>query len=61
MENIKVGFWNERKEILKVRYPIITDEDLNFHKNKEKEMMERLCYKLGKSEEEFRTIISTIK
>jgi hypothetical protein len=61
MENHLVGFWNERKGKLKVKYPIITDEDLNFHENKEKEMIERLSYKLGKTQEEFRTIINTIK
>ena len=61
MENLIEGFWNEKKKKLKRNYPIITDEDLNFHKNKEKEMMERLGYKLKKSEEELRSIINTIK
>jgi len=61
MENLTLGFWNERKEKLKVKYPIITDEDLDFHKNKEKEMIEMLCHKLGKTQEEFHAIINTIK
>ncbi|MFO8022589.1 MAG: general stress protein CsbD [Perlabentimonas sp.] len=61
MENYSVGFWNERKGKLKEKYPDISDEDLNFHKNKEKEMMERLSYKLGKTKEELRTIVNTIK
>lgn len=61
MENLKVGFWNERKGKLKMKYPIITDEDLNFYRNKEKEMIERLSYKLGKTQDELRTIINTIK
>lgn len=61
MENLMVGFWNERKEKLKVKYPIITDEDLNFHNNKEKEMIEKLSYKLGKTQEELHVIINTIR
>lgn len=61
MENHLAGFWNERKVKLKVKYPIITDADLNFHMNKEKEMIERLSYKLGKTQDELRTIINTIK
>jgi len=61
MENTIVGFWNERKEILKQKFPFISDEDLSFHDGKEKEMMELLSYKLGKSEEELRYIINTLK
>lgn len=61
MKNYLVGFWNERKGKLKLKYPIITDEDLDFHRNKEKEMIERLGYKLGKTPEELRTIINSIK
>ena len=62
MENHnRVGFWNERKGKLKEKFPNITDEDLSFHNNKEKEMIELLGYKLGKTQEELRTIINTIK
>ena len=61
MKDFVLGFWNERKDKLKMKFPAITDEDLNFHNNKEKEMIERLGYKLGKSKEELRTIINTIK
>lgn len=42
MENQLVGFWNKMKDKLKEKYPNITDEDLNFHNDKEKEMIERL-------------------
>ncbi|MFP4042479.1 MAG: general stress protein CsbD [Bacteroidales bacterium] len=60
MENQKKGFWNERKDKLKEKFPSISDEDLDFHKNKEKEMIERLEYKLGKSKDELRKIINTL-
>jgi hypothetical protein len=54
------GFWNERKEKLRQKYPSITDEDLNFYEGKEKEMIELLGYKLGKTKEELRNIIITL-
>jgi hypothetical protein len=52
-----IGYWNKKKEKLKQKYPIITDEDLHFNNGKEKEMIEMLGYKLGKTEEELRNII----
>jgi hypothetical protein len=61
MKSKVLGFWNERKGKLKMKYPLITDEDLNFQKNKEKEMIEQLSFKLGKTQEELLTIINTIK
>ena len=52
-----MGYWNEKKEKLKQKYHIITDEDLSFREGKEKEMIEILGYKLGKTKEELRNII----
>ncbi|MDP4208178.1 MAG: general stress protein CsbD [Bacteroidota bacterium] len=54
------GYWNEKKEKLKQKFPIIIDEDLHFREGKEKEMMEMLGYKLGKTKEELRNIITTL-
>ncbi|RPH31848.1 MAG: general stress protein CsbD [Bacteroidales bacterium] len=56
-----IGYWNGKKEKLKQIYPTISDEDLNFQEGKEKEMMEMLGYKLGKTREELNSIISSIK
>lgn len=56
MNNVK-GYWNEKKGKLKKKFPIITDEDLNYCEGKEKEMLELLGYKLGKSEQELLYII----
>ena len=56
----KVGYWNEKKEKLKEKYPNITDEDLLFREGKEKEMMELLGYKLGKTHEELRNIFAAL-
>jgi hypothetical protein len=54
--NIK-GFWNEKKEKLKQKYTIITDEDVSFREGKEKEMIEILSSKLGKTNQELLSII----
>ena len=55
-----IGYWNEKKGMLKKRFSTISDDDLNFHEKKEKEMMEMLGYKLGKSEDELREIINAL-
>lgn len=61
MTTLTIGYWNEKKEKLKQNFPNITDSDLLFHEGKEKEMLEMLGYKLGKSKEELRIIIDSIK
>jgi len=55
-----IGYWNEKKEKLKQKYAIITDKDLRFSDGKEKEMIEMLGYKLGKTKEELRNIIAAL-
>ena len=61
MNTNKIGYWNEKKEKLKQKYPVITDDDLNFSEGKEKEMMEMLSYKLGKTIEELANIIARLQ
>jgi len=56
----KIGYWNEKKEKLKQKYAFITDEYFLFNEGKEKEMMEILGYKLGKTKEELRKIIERL-
>lgn len=51
------GYWNEKKEKLRLKYPDITEEDLSYYRGKEKEMIEMLGYKLGKTIEEMRNIL----
>jgi len=55
-----LGFWNEKKVKLKQKFPIITNDDLRFIEGKEKEMIELLGYKLGKTKDELRNIISAL-
>jgi hypothetical protein len=55
-----LGYWDKKKEKLKQTFPIITDEDLSYNEGKEKEMIELLGYKLGKSKQELLNIIVAI-
>jgi hypothetical protein len=52
-----IGFWNGKKEKLKQKFPVIDDHDLHFHEGKEKEMIEKLGNKLGKTLQELLYII----
>ena len=60
MENSVKGFWNEKKEKLRKNYPNLTDKDLSFREGKEKEMIELLGYKLGKTKLELLNIITSV-
>ena len=56
--NTKVtGYWNIKKEKLKQKYENLSDKDLSFSEGKEKEMIEMLGYKLGKTKQELLKII----
>jgi uncharacterized protein YjbJ (UPF0337 family) len=55
-----IGYWEKKKEKLKERFPVITDEDLRYREGKEKEMIEMLGNKLGKSKLELINIIVAI-
>jgi hypothetical protein len=61
METKITGFWDDKKRKLKQKYPVITDEDLRFNEGKEKEMIEMLGYKLGKTKEELVHIITRLE
>lgn len=52
-----MGYWEDKKEKIKQKYPVITEEYLIFYVGKEKEMVERLGFRLGISIEEMRDII----
>jgi hypothetical protein len=60
MNNNVVGYWDKKKEKLKLRFPNITEEDLHYQEGKEKEMIEMLGNKLGKSKQELLNIIVAI-
>ena len=60
MEKSVKGFWNEKKEKLRKNYPTLTDKDLSFREGTEKEMIELLGYKLGKTKLELLNIITSV-
>jgi uncharacterized protein YjbJ (UPF0337 family) len=60
MNNNVIGYWDKKKEKLKEKFPLITDEDLRYQEGKEKEMIEMLGNKLGKSKLELLNIIVAI-
>lgn len=57
MSNSIAGFWKIKKKKLIKKYPSITDNDLNYQEGKEKEMMDIIGFKLGKSNQELLNII----
>jgi hypothetical protein len=60
MEKLGTENWNEKKEKLRQKYPIITDDDVHLYEGKEKEMIENLEYKLGISKLELVTTINAL-
>jgi len=60
METMVVGYWDSKKEKIKQRFPDITDQDLYFYEGKEKEMIEKLEYKLGIPKLELAKIIEAL-
>lgn len=57
MENEAITYWNKKKVKLKKKYPSITDKDMSYCEGEEREMLEILCSKLGKTEQEILNII----
>ena len=57
MNAIVERYWDKKKERLKIKFPVISDKDLHYRQGSEKEMLELLSYKLGKTEQEMLSII----
>jgi hypothetical protein len=60
MNSSVTGLWNGKKEKFKHKFPEIKNYDLRFREGKEKEMIEKLGNKLGKSIQELLHIIITL-
>ncbi len=60
MKTNSVRYWEKKKEKLKKRFKNLTDQDLSFNLGQEKEMIEVLGNKLGKSKKELLNIIITL-
>lgn len=57
MNSYEVKYWNGKKVKLIQKFPVITDKDVRFHLGKEKEMLDLLGAKLGKTNQELLYII----
>ena len=51
------SYWSIRKVKLKLKYPDLTKNDLNYNQGRENEMMSILSSKLGKTNQELLSII----
>jgi uncharacterized protein YjbJ (UPF0337 family) len=60
MDKIATRSWNEIKEKLKQKYPIITDDDVLLYDGKERELIEKLQYKLDISKLDLATTINAL-
>ena len=55
-----IGYWKDKKEKLLKRYKNLTEKDLRFDLGNEREMLEILSGKLGKTDQELLSIIISI-
>jgi hypothetical protein len=60
MRTDTIKYWKDKREKLLKKFDSLTDEDLKFNEGKEKEMIETLGSKLGKSMKELLSIIITL-
>jgi len=52
--------WKEQKELIKTKFPTITDADLKYEDGKKDEMLTRVQTKLGKTKEELQEVLSSL-
>lgn len=60
MNTTVAGYWKGKKEKLLKKYKNLTEKDLNYDEGNEKEMIETLVDKLGKTKQELLNIIITL-
>jgi uncharacterized protein YjbJ (UPF0337 family) len=52
--------WKEQKEMLKVKYPTLTDEDLRYDNGKKEEMLTSVQNKLGITKDELQAVLVAV-
>jgi hypothetical protein len=57
MKNNTGEYWGKKREKLIQKFPTISEKDLYYQVGKEREMIERVGYKLGKTNQELLHII----
>ena len=53
--------WNKIKNLLKEKYPVLTNADLRFRNGMEEDLLTMIAYKLGKTTKEMHEIISKLQ
>jgi len=61
MENVKTleKNYNKLKDKLKIKFPSLTDADLNYKESEKEEMLKDIRIKLGKTREEWEAILDS--
>jgi uncharacterized protein YjbJ (UPF0337 family) len=59
-QSVLRGNWGEQREKLKTQFPTLVDADLRYEKGKKDEMLMKVQAKLGKTKEEFNTIMTEL-
>lgn len=57
MDYTRAGYWKSKKEKLLKKYTNLTYKDLSYNEGNEKEMMDTLSKKLGKTKQELLKLI----
>jgi len=52
-----IGNWTEQARLLKRRFPLLTDADLNYEQGKENDLLKRMEMRLNKNRDEVMSII----
>jgi uncharacterized protein YjbJ (UPF0337 family) len=52
--------WTEQKAKLQAKFPTLTDSDVHYENGKKDEMFTKIQTKLGKTKEEFATILTEL-
>ena len=58
--NLNTEYWNELKTKLRKKYPQLTDIDFQHREGKEESMLRMIEYKLRKSKEQMKEIITNL-
>lgn len=56
-----VRSWREQKAMLKMRFPVLRDEDFVYEEGDKETMLERLRAKLNKSREELESLFAELQ
>jgi hypothetical protein len=56
----KHASWSEQKNLLKAKFPTLSDTDLQYEESKKEEMFKTIQVKLGKSREELNSVLQTV-